>query len=315
MATAITRKTIREGAALDLGLLTLVVVDTIDATSHLVKISDIRERKGDPFTLKDAYISPRMAADTGNDWNRILRYVDPETPDTLELAGGPDGMTNGDDAGIYELLSPTEWNMCVNEALGDMWKKTRVAFNFVDSDNEYPTDLMTDTDLDLATWITTRGQIEGISLKDTSGNIVSLEGWSGAQFIEGDNSVVVNFGYLPAYRSNLTGVLIANKPYSYPGRQLTTDVIPTPPATTPIATTTCPYKLAMVGTQVKALKLLFSKLGSEAMRSRFGAALSLREGIWATEKNKWMPPFKAYDLQIGDVYSPDIPNILLNPSW
>lgn len=288
-----------------MGLLTYVVVDTVDATNHTVKISDIRDRKGDPFTLKDAFISPRESADTGNDWNRILRYVNPETPDTLELASGPDGMSNGDDAGIYELLSPDEWNRCVNEALGDMRKRTRIPLAFTDGDNEYSVDALTDSDGDLATWVTTRGQIEGITLKDASGSIVSLEGWSGASFIEGDNSVLINFSYLPAYRSNLSALVLAHKPYAYPGNTLDLDS----------DVTTCPYKLAMTGTQVKALKLAFSKYGSDAMRARFGAALTLREGIWATDKNKWMPPFKSYDLQIPETYSPDIPDILLNPSW
>lgn len=315
MAVALTRRQIREDAALDLGLLTYVVADTIDANQHTIKVGEIRESFGDAFTLRDAYISPREAADTGNDWNRILRFVDPETPDTLQLAGGPDGMANGDDCGIYQLLSPAEWNLCVNQALGDMWKKTRIPLTFVDNDNHYAIDLLTDADGDLATWVTTRGQIEGVILLDAYENIISQEGWAGYSLNESNNSIIVNFTYLPAYRSNLTAVIIANKPYTYPGHELTTDIAPTPPATTPYGTTTCPYKLAMVGTQVKALKLMFSKFGSEPMRSRFGTGLSLREGIWATEKSKWMAPFKAWDFNIPETFVQDIPEIMLNPSW
>lgn len=305
MAVDLTRKQIREDAALDLGLLTVVTVDTVDTNQHTVKIGDIREAFGDAFTLRDAYISPREAADTGNDWNRILRFVDPETPDTLVLAGGPDGMEDGDSCGIYQLLSPAEWNLCVNQALGDMVKKTRIPLTFTEDDNEYSIDALTDTDGDLATWVTTRGQVEGIVLKDAYGNIISQEGWSGYMLNEGDNTVVINFTYLPAYRSNLTAVVIANKPYAYPGATLDDDD----------DTTTCPYKLVMVGTQVKALKLMFSKFGSDPMRQRFGAALSLREGIWATEKSKWMPPFKAWDLNIPETFVADIPDIMLRPSW
>lgn len=308
MATTITRRQIREGAARELGLMMTAVADTVNTTDHTIKASDVREKSPDPFLVRDAFVVPREAASTGNQFRRIVQFSTPETPDTLILAGGPDGLSNGDDIGIYYLLDPTEWNDCVNEALYEMWKRINVPFDFVENDNDYPCDLMEDPDdaLLLCTWITTRGQIETVKIKHViTGSLVDEREWAGYVPIESGNAVVLHFTYLPAYQATVTGILVANKPYAYPGATLDTDQ----------ETTVCPFMLAVKGTQVMAMKKAYKKYGTEAMRARFGSTLAVAESEWAKLKMQWMPPMRTSGYIIDETFEPDIPEIMRNPPW
>lgn len=306
MATSITRRQIREGAALDLGLASLVTADVVDTTDHTVRVSDVREKYPDPFLVRDAFLMPREAASTGNQWRRIVQFATPETPDALVLAGGPDGLSNGDDAAIYFLLTPDEWNRCVNEALTEMWKRTDVGFSFEDNVNDYAVDEMTDDDGDLCTWVTTRGQIETVKLRSViQTGLIDLREWAGYTPIESNNSVTIHFTYLPVHHQQVTAVMVANKPYVYPGNELDVDS----------DTTTCPYKLAQLGTEVKAMKLAYKKYGTEAMRSRFGSTLAVAEAEWAKMKLQYMPPMRASGYLIEESFEPDIPEIMRRPTW
>lgn len=305
MATSVTRRQVREAAAADLGLFRPFAATTVDSTNHTVIIPEIVNAYPDPFLVRDAFITSREALATGNTFYRIVQYATPETPSTLQLASGPDFVTDND-VGIYFLLTVSEWNDCYKEALSDMWKRIDVPFSLVENDNDYPVDEMTDDDGDLCTYVTIRGLIETLWIKHViQTTLINKIEWSGYFPFESSNSVVIHFTYLPWNSDQISCVLVVNKPYSYPGNEPDSDD----------DTTTCPFKLAQLATEVKALKLAFIKYGTEAMRPRFAAQLAIKEQQLAAMKLQWMPPLRANDFTIDESYAPDIPDIMREPTW
>jgi hypothetical protein len=310
VATSITLRQIKEAALDNLGLIMYAVADTVDATNHTVKASDVWNKAPDPFLVRDAFFVGRESNDTGNQFRRIIKYADPETPDTLVLAGGPDGLSNGDDCAIYFLLNPDEVKACVNDALSEMWKRINIPFDFVQNQTDYPVDDMEDPEDPMAdcSWVTVRGQIETVKTKWViQSGLIQEQEWAGYNPVESNNSVVLHFTYLPPYRTDgtVTGILVANKPYSYPGNTLDEDD----------DTTNCPIKLAQMGAAVKILRLAYKKYGTETMRARFGSTLALLEQEWAKAKVAYMPPMRASSYLIEENYSPDIPEIMRSPVW
>lgn len=310
MALSITRRQITEAALSNLGLIMLVTADDVDTVNHTVRCSDVANKAPDPFLVRDAYFLSRESAATGNSYRRIIQFASPETPDTLVLQGGPDGITDGDDCAIYLGLNPDEIHGCVNEALSEMWKRLNIPFDFVQNQTDYPVDDMDDPESpgDFCNWVTTRGQIETVKSKWTvQTGLIDEREWAGYIPVESNNSVVLHFSYLPTNVTNnqVTGILVANKPYVYTGAELTDDS----------DTTNCPMLLAMYGSVVKIVRLMYKKYGTETMRARFGATLAVAETEWQKAKNQYMPPLRASTYLIEEDYQPDIPWIMRQTPW
>lgn len=310
MALSITLRQIKEAALDNLGLIIYCVADTVNTTDHTVKASDIANKSPDPYGIRDAFFVGRETNDTGNAFRRVINFASPETPDTLVLQGGPDGISNGDDCAVYLLLNPDEVKSCVNDALSEMWKRVNIPFDFVENQVDYPCDDMVDPEDPMAdcSWITTRGQIETVKTKwNIQSNYNQEAEWAGYIPNEDSNSVTIHFSYLPWNQNNttVTGILVANKPYVYPGAELADDD----------DTTVCPPKLAQMGTCVKILRLCYKKYGTEAMRARFGATLAIMEQEWAKAKVSYMPPMRASSYTIEETYYADIPSIMVSPPW
>jgi hypothetical protein len=310
VATAITLRQIKEAALTNLGLIMFVVADTVDTTNHTVRASDVWNKAPDPFLVRDAFFVGREANDTGNQYRRIVKFAAQETPDTLVLAGGPDGITAGDDCAVYFLLNPDEIKGAVNDALSEMWKRLNIPFDFVQYQTDYPVDDMVDPDDAMAdcSWVTVRGQIETVKTKwIIQTGLVQEQEWAGYTPIESNNSVTLHFTYLPPYQTDgsVTGILVANKPYVYPGAELENDD----------DTTNCPMKLAQMGAAVKILRLCYKKYGTDSMRARFGSTLALMEQEWAKAKIMMMPPMRSSSYLIEETYAADIPDIMTNPPW
>src|SRR5690606_39013448 len=126
MALSITLRQIKEAALSNLGLIMFVTADAVDTTNHTVRASDVANKSPDPFLVRDAFFVGRESNDTGNAFRRIIQFAAPETPDTLQLQGGPDSIVQGDDCAIYLALSPEEVKSCVNDALSEMWKRINI---------------------------------------------------------------------------------------------------------------------------------------------------------------------------------------------
>lgn len=312
MALSITLRQIKEATLTNLGLIVFVVADTVDTTNHTVKVSDVPNKTPDSYLVRDAFFVGREANDTGMAFRRIVNYADPETPDTLQLQGGPDGISNGDDCAIYLGLNPEEVRSCVNDALSEMWKAIKIPFDFVTNQTDYACDDMDDPEVlgGFCDWIQVRGQIEAVRVKtEFQTGLIQEQEWAGVRVVENNNSVELQFTYLPyPYNENssqVTGVITANKPYSYPGSELTDDD----------DTTTCPMGLAQIGVGVKVVRLLYKKYGTESMRARFGATLALLEQEWEKRKSMYMPAMRASGINIEETYYADIPWIMVSPPW
>lgn len=310
MALSITLRQIKEAALQNLGLIMFVAADDVDTDNHTVKCSDVANKAPDPFLVRDAFFVGREANDTGNAYRRIIQYDFPNTPDTLVLQGGPDGIVQGDDCAIYLGLNPDEVKGCVNEALSEMWKRLNIPFDFVQNQTDYPIDDMDDPDSvgGDCSWITTRGQIETVKTKWTvQTGLTDEREWAGYIPVEDNNSVTLHFSYLPTNVSNnqVTGILVANKPYVYTGTEMTLDD----------DATNCPMLLAQYGSVVKIIRLMYKKFGTETMRARFGATLAVAETEWQKAKTQYMPPLRASGYVIEEDYQPDIPWIMRQTPW
>jgi hypothetical protein len=306
MAQSITLRQIKEAALDNLGLILYGNADSVDLDNHSVRSFDIVNKSPDRYGIEQAFLVSREASATGNTWSRILSLSVPETPDTMVLHGGPFDLDDGDPFAVYLLLNPDEVKACVNEALSEMWKRVNVPFSFVQNQTDYPVDDMDDPEGGDCSWVTTRGQIETVKVKMTLSNGYMQEAeWAGYSPVESNNSVTLHFSYLPGHQENLTGVLVANKPYVYPGARLEEDG----------DTTNCPFRLAQLGSAVKILRLCYKKYGTEVVRVRFGSTLALLEQEWAAAKIQYMPPLRASSYLIEETFEQDIPWSMRSPSW
>lgn len=312
MAKAISLRQIKETALENLGLIVYVVADTVNTTNHTVKCSDVPNKTPDPYLVRDAYFVGREANDTGMAFRRIVNFADPQTPDTLQLQGGPDGISNADDCAIYLGLNPEEVRSCVRDALTEMWKSVDIPFDFVQNQTDYSIDDMDDPEdpTDDCSWVQVRGQIESVRVKTEfmTGFVQEAE-WAGVRINENANSISLQFTYLPypydGSANQITGIVKANKPYYFEGMTFDEDD----------DTTTCPMKLAQMGTVVKIVRLLYKKYGTEAMRARFGATLAVAETEWAKAKTMMLPAMRNAGYTIEEAYYADIPSIMVSPPW
>lgn len=309
MATSITRRQIREGAAQDLGIFVPAVADYVNTSDFTVRIADALTKFPDEYHLMDAWLMGRESNDLGNTFYRVVKAWFNETKDTVQLASAPDFAAT-DDIGIYFLLSPEDWNNALNETLSELYKKVRVTITLTDGDNEYPIDDLTDEEGDDCTWLQSRTQIYGVEVRTASGNIVDLQQWGGVRFIEDNNSLTVHFTYLPATATGLTCVLVGRKPYAWRGEGATGHLL-----SDDDDTTTCPYKLARYGLQVQVLNLLYKRHGGEMMRARFGGSRNVAMQQFAQAKHQFVPAMQPQTYEVDETFIADLPSEMQTWGW
>lgn len=310
MAVEITRQQLREGAALDLGLLKLVTIDTVDTTNHTVTIADLRKKYGDLFHIQGSYLMERTDGFAGDVYYRI---INPQTPgpntagqlDTLLLDSGPAGIIDGDGGAIYQLLSPEEWNHLINEALEDLFYTIRIPITLKAGETDYTLDTEYDDENDYCTYLQSRTQVEGIEVKRLNSHGTQYERWSGVRWIENASSLTMHLTFVPEADNVTSLVLQARKPYVWQDKLLSddSDVV------------RVPYKLGLYAIQVRAMRLLFKEHSSPELRQRFGAALAVAEKELVIQKAEWLPATRSRVFEIDETFEPDIPIELLSPSW
>jgi hypothetical protein len=221
------------------------------------------------------------------------------------MPAGLTGLSGGNEASVYFLLSPEDWNDSLNEALEELFKVVRVEIDIVAGDSLYPLDSVTDAESDLCTWLQSRTQVYGVEYRRTNGATVSLEQLGGVRFLENNNSLSVLLTMPPVTSdAGATLELVARKPYVWRDSLLSTDA----------TTTNCPYKLAMVATQVKAFRLLFKRHG-ETMKRQFGAAIVIAERELTRTINELVPSMRPQPLMVDESFEPDIPPEMQRWSW
>lgn len=306
MATTITRKQIREGAAADAGLLTRldsITTSDIDSSNLTINLGQLFTKKPDKFMVADSWVT-----ENGDDYARILKYYQDEAPHRVTVDHIPTGLTGnagGNTLEAYSLLSPETWNDCINEALEELFKVIRVEITIVGGQSEYACDSQVDPDGDTCTWLQSRTQIYSIEYRAASGSQVSLEQLGGVRFLESSNALTVHLSVMPLVAdSGASLILVARKPYVWRGSTLDADS----------DTTTCPYKLAMIATQIKALRVLFKSHGEQVKRN-FAAALAVAEKEYVKMVNEFVPAARPQPLMIDEAYEPDLPTEMQRWSW
>lgn len=305
MAVTITRRQLREGAAHDAGLMVRlenIVAADIDGTNMTLDLPQLFTKFPDSLHLQDAFIT-----EDGDDYARIIKYHQEGAPHKVVVDHIPAGLSGTGlhtSAQVYFLLSPEDWNDCLNEALEGLFRPVRVSITIVDNDSEYPMDGVTDADLDLATWLQTRAQVYALEYRSASGVNISLEQLGGVRFIENNNSLTVHLLTLPLAGDSGTLVLVARKPYVWRGNTLDLDT----------DTTVCPYKLGMVAAQVKAYSLLFKRHGQN-MKQQFAAASVIAEREYVRLVNEYVPAMRPVPYTYDEHFAPDIPAAMGNWSW
>lgn len=302
MATTITRKTIREAAADDLGLLLSVTVTATDATALTATIPDLWTKMPDPDHLRDAWVTV-----DGASYARIVKYHLEAAPNYVELSKLPTGISTGTPtAKIYFLLSPEDWNTQINNALEKLGRMERVSITLDTSATDYAMDTVTDSESNLCTWLQSRGQIFDIQTRTANGNLVQIEGWGGVSFLETNNSLTVHLSYIPYTATTL--ILRARKPYVWRDHLLDSD-------TTSNYTTTCPFELAVEAVKEKGMELAFNRYGTASMKPRFAAMLQVTRDRLAAAKLKFEPPMRPANYQVEETFLVDIPWELQSPAW
>jgi len=101
MAKTTSRKTIREAAADECGLVLFCTADSVDAAAKTVTISKLADASPNVEWLRDSYLTK-----DGDTYRRIRSYDGTKVTLTENLAG----LINGDACQIYFMLTPEEMN-------------------------------------------------------------------------------------------------------------------------------------------------------------------------------------------------------------
>lgn len=306
MATTITRAQIRSGAAKDAGLLihvTGILAANIDANNKTVDVADLAVVFPDPQHLRDAFIS-----EDGDDYARIVKFYAEDAPNRLLLSHIPtglDGAAGGTEADIYTLLSPEEWNNCINEALEELFEVVRIDMALVSDQTDYSVDDLVDSEGDLCTYLQSRAQLYKVEFRGSNGLTTSIEQLGGVAFHENANSLSVHLTMGPAFEDQTSSlVLVARKPYVWRDRLMNQDS----------DQTNCPYRLAVTATQVKAYRLLFKKHG-ETMKRQFAAAMVVSEKEYNRMLADMVPAIRPTPLTLDESFYQDVPAGMVHWSW
>lgn len=154
---------------------------------------------------------------------------------------------------FYLILSPKELNKCIDEALSELWTRSRDTITLNDTDNRYNLTTtithLTDPSLLIDMWY---------RKEDTATSGVREYPVVNRRIEVDDDVLSVTLYDLPSSPSDYSLVVESRKYYS----ALSTDV----------AVTTCPLPLIRAVTKVKVLEKIFNKLGASA-KVNYGAEL------------------------------------------
>lgn len=283
MAKTVSRKTIREAAADECGLVIFCTADSVDTTAKTVTISKLADASPNPEWLKDSYLTK-----DGSTYRRIRSYDGTKVQLTDNLAG----LVNGDSCQIYFLLTPEDLNALLDRDLQtELVTQHRTAIALAAGDNEYdlPTDVENTTD------------IIDITFRDTSSGTLVWEGEvGGVRFTESDNGLTVVLPHLPPTVANVSLVILHRKRYS----ALATDA----------ATTTCPFDLAWTQLAVSLVNKISTKYG-QGVGQKFNQVWARNNQKLQKLRAKHLPPITGRDFTWDNDFQQDIPMEILEGSW
>src|SRR3990172_8079545 len=263
MAKTTSRKTIREAAADECGLVLFCTADSVDAAAKTVTISKLADASPNVEWLRDSYLTK-----DGDTYRRIRSYDGTKVTLTENLAG----LINGDACQIYFMLTPEEMNDLLDRDLQtEMVTQHRTEIALVANDNEYdlPADVENTTD------------IIDITFRDTSSGAMLWEGEVGSvRFLESDNGLTAHLPHLPPTVANVLLVILHKKRYA----ALATDA----------DTTTCPFDLAWVQLAVSMVNKIGTKYG-RGVGDKFNTVWSRNNQKLQKLRAKHLPPITGRD--------------------
>lgn len=299
-----TRQEIRESSAKKLAMMhevTIQSVDGMDSTlitiPHLPDISEDRERFVDAFL----YLSDNDPPE----WRRI---------DAFNTANGQVAVNRvfdndpspGDDAQIYLLLNPDEWNDAINEVLTKLYFHVRDTMAIVDDQTEY----------NLPAYVQYKGMVVDMRYRALTNNITNPgkeEPIPRYKLDETANSVVLHL--LDKPRSSVQYEIIAELKRYYPA--LTQDTTSDPSdGDDDLGVTTCPEPLWQPGVVVSALHKLMNKFG-DRYRKNYMQNLAIAERDFAEARVKVLPMVTPREYVQDEEWAgyPDVDVFFINPGW
>lgn len=281
MAETTTLKALREAVAGQLGLLTLVTIDT--DTDPVFVINDLADKSPDPERLRDFFLYQAAV------WRRIVSLDATGTNVTVTRTSA---ITTGA-AQIYNYLDPDELNAAINEALKELYYVEKEAVTVIADTKVYS----------LPTWIQQRGQILNVKWRDISVLATQpleeeIEGYA----IREDANVCTLYVHDTIRDATTYDIQV----YGRRNHQaLASDA----------ATTTCPYPLIFAVSMVKVLHKIFTKYG-KGVATLFGQKMVVAEGELVKAKADWLPRLAAREYVDEDGWrGVDDNQYFNNPSW
>lgn len=281
MAETITRKTIREKVAGELGLIISTVID-VDADPNFT-IAGLIDYSPDVQRMHDAFLHQAGV------WRRIVDYDNATgvvtVTRTSAIAVGA--------CEIYSFLDPDDMNGAINEALQELY------FEDVESIS-----LVADTKLySLPTWMQHRGQFISLKWRDiVAVTTDALEDHVQSYTINEDNNALTVMVHDKLRDITTYDLRVA-------GRRNYTELA------SEAATTTCPRALIIANAKVKVLHRIMQKFG-KSINTLFGPKMMVAERELITAKSDWLPKLKAREFIEDEFWSgPDTNEHFEYASW
>lgn len=282
MAETTTLKVLREAIAGQLGLLINATI-TVDA-DPVFTIPSLSDDTPDAERMRDAYLYQ------SGEYRRILSFAYPTTEQVTVTRVG--AITTGA-CQVYLMLSPTEMNEAINEALKELYYVETETVTLVANTYTYA----------LPTWMQQKGQILSVGWRDisvltTRPEVTPLSGYT---IKEDANALTLFVG--EGLRSVTTYDIQVSGRRNYSA--LATDA----------ATTTCPYPLIFSVAMVKVLHKLLNKYG-KGILTLYGPKMQIAEGEMAKNKMDWLPRLSSKEyLETEGWLGPDTNANFDYPTW